>query len=208
MRTTKAVAALFLIAIASSALNGFDKPKGAYPYKVEPFSERLETMDIERVRLNGQRVILMDSASQFQTAKPTKGESVVLKKRFFPDYRMELYVFPNSSIRGSISKDNVSKYVKGLSEDAIRRQEFLEVLTMPEDDSAPTKIRFLGAKPISVSYAVKKVVDGDLQRVVVMDNWAQLDGETYLLRITAPEANFESFFSECRGLANSMYFAG
>lgn len=190
--------------LVASQATAFMPPTAPESMKATFVSERLEAIDMPRIRLEGKRNIQLDNVEIFDVAQP-KEESFLLTQRFLPDNRMALYVYPSGSIRGGITVGSLNDYMRRLSENAIRRQEFFEVITMPEDEG-PTKIRFLGAKPITVEYVVKRIIDGEPQRVKVQDSWAELDGQVYLLRIEAPEDRFDLFFRNAKSLANSMYF--
>ncbi|GHB95242.1 DUF4148 domain-containing protein [Cerasicoccus arenae] len=200
---------LILSGVLSAVLTlpalAFTQPNSAYPLKAEVVTELLETMQMPRIRLEGKHNIQLDYIDFFDLAKPNK-ESFLITQNLLPDNKMSLSVYPNSAISGGISQQTVSKYLRTRSEDAARKQEYFEIITMPESDAGPTKIRFLGAKPITVEYAIKRIIDGEPKRIIVQDSWAELEGETYLLRIEAPEDRFKQFFAQCKGIANSMYF--
>ncbi|WP_309399899.1 hypothetical protein [Cerasicoccus maritimus] len=175
------------------------------PLQAKIVTEKLETIEMPRIRLEGERDIQLDYYDGFSITKP-KNESFLLTHRYLPNHEFSLTVFPDSAIPGGVTPGNISKYLRKLSEGAIRRQEFFEVVTLPTDDNTPTKLRFLGAKPVTIEYIIKREVDGETMRIFVQENWAQLDGTTYLLRIEAPEERFENFFNMAKGMASSMYF--
>jgi len=194
-----------VLAILAKPLDAFTEPRSPMPLKAEIVTEKLESMDIPRIKLSGKRDIQMDYIDIFSIEQP-KDESVLLQHKFLPSNRFEFYVYPNTSIQGEIDSRNVANYLNRLRNTAVRNDEFFEVVAEPEPEGAPTKIRFLGAKPITIEYVIKREEAGEAYRSKIMEAWAQLDDHTYRLRIEAPEDRFDAFFRQCKSLANSMFF--
>ncbi len=201
----KALLTLPSIVFLAAPLIAFTPPRNPARLKAEYTTERLETVDLPRIRIDANPDIQMDFLEAF-TLTDAKDESLLLTHRYRPNLQISLSVWPETSIRGDIDQANVQDYVRRLSENAARNQEHFEVITPPTDDSAPTKIRFLGAKPITLEYIVVRSVNGESTRVMVQESWVQLNEQVYLLRVEAPEDRFNDFFRQCKGLASSMYF--
>ncbi|WP_309385964.1 hypothetical protein [Cerasicoccus frondis] len=187
------------------ALPRFSIAAQVYPLTAKMVTEKLESMELPRIRLEGKRDIQLDYYEAFAIDKP-KDESFLMTHRYLPNLEFSLTVFSSSEIPGGVTADSITRYLRKKSEDAVSRKEYFEVIAMPSNDSEPTKIRFLGAKPITIEYAIKREINGEPTRVIVQENWAQLDGETYLLYLEAPEDRFDSFFKQSKSIANSMFF--
>ena len=203
MKSIRLTLAAFFLATVS--LPAFAPPRSPLPLKAAIVSERLETMDIPRIKLSGKRDIQMDYLESFDIAK-ANNESVLLTHKFLKSNELSLSAWPATSIQGEIDQKNVADYLRKLGENAKRRQELFEVVTTPAPDGSPTKIRFLGGKPITIEYIILRQIDGEPTRVKVQENWMEMDGAVYMLKIEAPEDRFDTFFRQCKGLANSMYF--
>lgn len=188
----------------ATQLQAFSPPSSAESMKAKLVTEQLDNAELTRLRLDAKRPIQMDAIGVFDLAKPD-GASLVLTQKYSSQNQFSFYAYPKTAIRGGITQQSVADFIRRESENAIRRQEFFEVVSMPVEDG-PTKIRYLGGKPLTAEYVIKRTVDGELQRMMVQDSWVELDDMVYRVRIEAQEDQFKNFQSECKSLANSMFF--
>lgn len=176
-----------------------------YPMTAKIVTEKLEAVELPRIRLSGKQDIQMDYYDALEIGKP-RNESMLLKHRYLPNQEISLTIFNGSELKGGVSVESVARYLRRMSDEAARNKQYFEVITQPEGGEGPAKIRFLGAKPITIEYALTRDIEGKAVRCIVLESWAQMDGQTYLLRVEAPEDRYQQFFGLSKSLAGSMYF--
>lgn len=196
---------LLIACLLAGTLHAFNQPRQPLSYKVEMTTETIDSMELPRIRLKGDKDIQLDYIENFLIAD-AKDESLRLTHRYLTNNEMTLFVYPASSIRGGVTNQSVNDYLKRKSQDALRNEELFEIVTPPATNEGSPKMRFLGAKPITVEYVIEREIDGQDTRIMVQESWAELDDQVYLLRIEAPEDRFDTFYRLTKGMANSMYF--
>lgn len=204
IRTTSAFG-IIILTVVTTTVSGFSQPKKELPLSFRPVNEQLESMIMQRIRLDGQNAIQMDSPD-YMYRDEIDGVSFALVRRYLPNCKFLFYAYPDDEIPGGLSRASVTSYVNALAEKAARNDEPFEILGLPDPTDGRPLIRFLGAKPITVTYTVTRLIEDQPIEFIIRDSWASMRGNTYLLRIEAPAKNFDSFFSQCRLLAGSMHF--
>lgn len=204
--STRTLALSIAVALATRVLFAFSPPRAPLPVKQEFITEHLENMNLERLQLAAEPAIQMDFPEGLTITEPNVDESFALRDQFRSESRMSLAIYPGSAVAGSINRETVTDYMERLVEAGKASKDPVEIRALPGPDGGKTRIRFLGAKPVVVEYAIRRLLNGEPATIIVLEGWAQLEGKIYRWRIAAPETDFESFFSRCRGLAGTAYF--
>ncbi|MGE9295040.1 MAG: hypothetical protein ACQKBV_01955, partial [Puniceicoccales bacterium] len=189
-----ALLTLLSTAVSIPAVSGLTQPSSAMPIQSSIYMEPLESVEIPRIRLSGRTTLQMNSPEGLEVTKPEGSESFVLHQRYLPNNRFIVSVYPNSSVSGDVTPESLTRDLNRRATEAERRKQLFEIIELPASEDEPSKLDFLGARPISATYAVNREIDGKTQKFIIMDSWAEVGELTYLVRIEAPADRFKQFY--------------
>jgi hypothetical protein len=171
-------------------------PYGALvPYAASIESERLESMDVDRLWLRGNIDIKMDPLPDHVSA-PTAGRaSASFVIRSAPDFSVDFLAFPVAAFGQSIDNETLNAYLEGLRVQHTPEQKF-EILKQSElSETGPSDFRILDQRAYHIRYSYIK---DETTPFGVAESWIEDSGMIYVVRVEAPMSGFSFQLRDAR----------
>ena len=184
-------------AAPSIPLNALDS------YKVADTSERLESISMTRIHMQGPVSIIIDPIDNYRKADTPDACSVQFTKRRNPEYKVKFYSFRKTAFNSALNADSLNLYLNNLKQTADPTVQF-EVLEIPDDKTVgPAKFRILGKRAFTMRYRFLASEESTTRS----ESWVEDQGRIFVVAVEAPTEFFEPQFQYIKATLNSMAYA-